>query len=809
MQISYNWLKKHATLPGAVTAKEVAEKLKLSTVEVEGIIEQGKDLENVVVGKVLTAEKHPNADKLKVCQVDVGETITIVCGGSNVVAGMLVAVAKNGAKVKWHGEGDLIELKPTSIRGVESNGMICGADEIGLVERFPKHDEKEIVDLTSFNYKAGTPLREALGLSDATLEIDNKSLSNRPDLWGHYGIAREVAVLTGREVLPYKVKDIKNGSGIDLKVSVGNKTACPKYNAVALSGIKIGPSPAWLAEALASVGVRSINNIVDATNFVMFDLGQPLHAFDAKAAGNSIMVRNARADEKIVTLDGKERSLTDDMLVIANLDNALAIAGVMGGSSSAVTDATTDIIIESANFDAVSIRKTSTRLGLRTDASARFEKSLDPNLTDLALKRMVELVLEVSPGAKVSSKVVEVGKPVLFTGPLTVPVATFEHKIGSSISAKTIITILTRLGFGVKEKKDTLIITIPTWRATKDISRAEDLVEEVVRIVGYDTVSASLPNFSITPPEHHELLRLTRTLQDVLANEFSFAESYNYSFISAQQIEKMGDGGSNYVELDNPLSKERPFLRRSLLPNLLENLAKNADYPRLSLFEIGKVFVGEEGGQRAEKQSDQLLPRQDTWFTAVFSEKKNQEPFKNVRQVMERLSEITNIDFQVTAPQQVHNWQHPSRAADIRARGVTIGAIYEVHPQVLEKYGVENRVGVLEFNLNQFAAFPLSGKKYQIFSPYPSIIRDIAFVVTSDVEHGRIVIKLSNVSPLITSVELFDIYRGSNLGAGLKSMAYHLTYNSKERTLTAEEVDLIQKTVEETLIKNFKAEIRK
>src|SRR3989338_5643835 len=380
MLISFNWLKQHVTLPNSATPFEVAEKLKLSTVEVEGIKHQGKHLENIVVGKILSCEKHPNADKLKVCSVDVGkEKVTIVCGGSNVADGMMVVVAKSGAKVKWHGEGDLVELKPTVIRGVESNGMICGADEVGLLELFPKKEEKEIVDLSGRKLKAGEPLAAALSLSDVIFEIDNKSLSNRPDLWGHYGIAREVAALFGREVAAYAVPEIKEGKEVKLSVKVEDEKLCPKYLAVAVSGIKIEESPAWLKERLAAVGLRPINNIVDITNFVMLDLGQPMHAFDAAQivntkSGQKIIVRHAGDGEEFTTLDGKKHKLDSNMLVIANAEKAVALAGVMGGLASGVNDNTTSIVFESANFDAASIRRTSTKLGLRTDSSARFEK---------------------------------------------------------------------------------------------------------------------------------------------------------------------------------------------------------------------------------------------------------------------------------------------------------------------------------------------------------------------------------------------------------------------------------------------------
>jgi phenylalanyl-tRNA synthetase beta chain len=414
MLISFNWLKKYIKLADSTTPEEVAQKLMMSTVEVEGIVKQGEHLNNIVVGRILKVEKHPEADKLNLCTVDLGnEKLVLVCGGSNVAEGLLVAVAKVGARVRWHGAGELITLEPAVIRGVESRGMICGADEIGLSGMFPKKSEKEILDLSNLKSKPGTSLAEALSLNDTIFEIDNKSLSNRPDLWGHYGIAREIAALFNRQVLDYKTKTIKLKQERELSAEIQAKKECLRYQSVMISGVSVESSPAWLVQALNTVGIHSVNNIVDATNYVMFDLGQPLHAFDADKISGSIdakkiIVRKAWEGEKIKLLDGTEKSLTSEVMMIADDQKALAIAGIMGGAESAISEKTTSIILESACFEASSIRRSSSSLHIRTDASVRFEKGLDQQLTEQALNKIVEIVLDICPKARVVSTVIDV-----------------------------------------------------------------------------------------------------------------------------------------------------------------------------------------------------------------------------------------------------------------------------------------------------------------------------------------------------------------------------------------------------------------
>jgi phenylalanyl-tRNA synthetase beta chain len=812
MLISYNWLKQYVNLP-AVSAKELAEKLKATTVEVENLQDQGELLREVVVGKVVSVSKHPNADKLKLCKVDVGsEELQIVCGGSNVVEGMLVAVAKVGAKVQWHGEGELVELKPTKIRGEDSFGMICASTEIGLGELFPLKDEKEILDLTDKNFKVGLSLAEVLGLNDVVLEIDNKSLSHRGDLWGHYGMAREVSVLYNRDLDNYKTKKISSGKDFKLEVEVADAKLCPRYMAVAMSGIQVGPSPVWLQEKLMTLGHHPINNIVDITNYIMLDLGQPMHAFDRDKVQDKIIVRQADAGEKITALDQNEYILSENDLVIADSKKSLAIAGVMGGLESAIGNNTTSIIFESANFNPISVRKTSTHLGLRSDSSVRFEKSLDPHMCELALQKAVELVLQCCPQAKVVSRVIDENNFYLPVGPIEIPVNIFEKKLGVQIPVKDILNILQHLGFEIKTKKNHWLIKIPTWRATKDVSIAEDIVEEVARFYGFNNIVSAVPSFPINPPPKNILRSLERKLGEVLVRELGYTEVYNYSFVSDHQILKMGDDLSKYLELDNPLSKERPYIRRSLLPNLLENVKNNTEkYPEIKIFEIGKVFSVKESGLRADSNGNGLLPKQDTWLAAVYVNKKEETPFWQVRRALENIFFQLQINWQVLSPDMIQPWEHPTRLALVDSGGETVGVICEINPLVAQKLGIEQRVGVVQLNLSILSSIiekQAVRSNYKPASIFPEAVRDLAFLVKKEVSHTQILKELQKTDALLKNIELFDVYEGKNIFAGCKSMAYRLTYADSSRTLTTVEVDTAVDKAKQALEKKFDVEIR-
>ncbi len=819
MLISFSWLKKYVHLPDSISAKEVAEKLKLSTVEVEGIETRGADLDNIVVGQIKSIEKHPQADKLQVCVVDLGaETVRIVCGGSNLRVDMKVVVAKVGARVKWHGEGELVELKPATIRGVASEGMICGADEVGLIELFPKKEEREVVDLGAMNAVPGTLVAEALGLNDVVFEIDNKSLSHRPDLWGHYGLAREVAVLTNREVKPYSTTPIKPGKEHTLHVEVAEKNLCSRYMAVIIEGVVITESPEWLKRALVAAGHNPINVVVDITNYILSDLGQPMHAFDARfvrGAGKEeknfrLGVRAAKEDETIETLDGVTRALDQSMLVVANDEKALAIAGVMGGKESAIQPDTTAIIFESAHFNAASVRRTGAELGLRTESSMRFEKNLDPTLCAEALARAVELMLELCPGARVTSAVVDHYPVKARPHIIEMPLDFFEKKIGAAIEQKKVVKILSQLGFVVEEKRKSFKITVPSWRATKDVCLPEDVVEEVVRVYGYAEIPATMPSFPLAPPDISVLRKIERIFVDLAVREGRCAEVYNYSFVSGQQIEKLGDDLIRSIRLDNPLSEDKPYLRRSLLPNLLENSARNLpDRDEVFLVETGKVFKAEESGPRTEWKSDELLPRQDTYGMCVMAAKKEDHPFSLVRRLAERMSTITGYVFHYQIPKENASWQHPGRMAEIWCENVCVGSLFELHPKVGEMYGVPARVGVCELNLTLLSEAPLSlASRYQPQSNYPDIVRDVAFVVPKNVTHEQMIGVILAADPLLVNVELFDTYEGLSIGVNKKSVAFHLTFQHRERTLTAAEVDKVEEHIKTLLRNSFAAEVR-
>ena len=821
MLVSFNWLKQYVKLTDAVTPKEVGDKLTMSTVEVEGVESLANDLEGIVVGKIVAVEKHPDADKLKVCQVGVGnETLSVVCGGSNLEEKMLVALGKIGAKVRWHGEGEPIVLKQTKIRGVNSEGMICQSTEIGLGEMFPLKDERQIIDLAGLatDESLGKPLATVLGLDDAIFDIDNKSMTHRPDLWGHYGLAREVAALYKKDLKAYEVPELKAGKEVKVKVSIEDRTLCPRYMAVAVSGIKVGPSPDWLHKYLQAVGLRSINNIVDITNYVMFDLGQPLHAFDSKfLIGNkekelNIIVRPAKDGEEFVTLDVVKHKLDPSVLVIANVKEPIALAGIMGGLNSGVSESTETVVFESANFDPIAVRKAALKLGIRTDSSARFEKSLDPNLAEIALKKAVTLTLGLCPGAKVVSNVVDEKSFSLNQGPIDLRWDFLFKKIGLVIDKKEVVSILSRLGFEVKEKKDAISVKVPTWRATKDISIPEDIVEEVARIYGFGNIPTVMPLFPIDPPVTNDLRNLEHRLRNVLVRELAYSEASNYSFVSAEQIKALGGDVAKYIELDNPLSKEKPYLRRTLINNLLENIKQNIEnFSTVRLFEIGQTFLLNEAGPRVKASSDELLPRQDTWLTSVIAIRKGQNLFNAAKQVVEGVAQELKSEFTYRRPENPRPWQHQTRTASIFYNNELVGTVYEIHPAVLARFGLVGRVATVDLVLNRLVELGVVNNevKYQAVPVYPEVVRDFAFVIPEEVTHEVIKQSITSAHPLVKQVELFDSYQGDKIAGDKKSLAYHITYGSNDRTLTAEEINTAHENVVKNLVSELGAEVRK
>lgn len=792
MFISLNWLKDFVEISDHPDPKDLGATLTLKTAEVEKVINEGDAFKHMVAGQVVTLLPHPNADKLRIAKTSIGkETVQIVCGGENLKEGMYVAVAKIGAKVKWHGEGDLITMEKAKIRGEESFGMICAGEEIGIDD--PNAGPKDILDLSSIKPDPGTPLSKVFERDDVIFEFDNKSLTHRPDLWGHYGIAREIAAITGTTFSPLQPKVTIPAKGESPKVEIKDLELCPRYCGLIINNIKVGESPDWLKKRLKATEHGTHNNIVDVTNYVMTELGQPMHAFDKSYIKGGIVVRTATKNEEITSLDEKKNKLSSEMLVIADNEKPVAVAGVIGGMDSGINEKTTSIILESANFNAASVRRTSTKLGIRTDSVQRFEKSLDPHLSELAILRAAELILQICPEAEIAGPITDIKDEKflkhLSTRKINLSLEKTTSKIGEDLPKKQIRDILESLTFKVKEKdKKTFEVLVPSFRATKDVTIEDDLIEEVARIFGYDNISMTLPSLPTSLPSENTERFKKHKARELFSYGLGFNEVYNYSFYGQDDLDKCLLNEDGHLKILNYLSEDQTHMRTTLVPNLLKNLAlntKNSD--SLETYEIGRTF----------KEIDQFHPLEEKKIGgAVLKKGKTDAPFYEAKGAVETFFKRFNLN-NVRSAKGVKNapYAHPVKAMSyIDEHGQTIARVFMVHPAVQKNHNLDKHsVAMFEINFTEALKLEQPTRSFTPLPKFPSINFDVSVVIDRNTEISTIQEKIINADKeLINEATLFDIYEGPNLDDNKKAVAFKISLQAKDRTLTDEEMTKIQ-----------------
>jgi phenylalanyl-tRNA synthetase beta chain len=803
MKVPIKWLKDYVklTLPVA----ELAERLTLAGLEVGEIITTGESWDNVLVGEITAIDPHPNADRLKLATVNLGkEQETVVCGAPNLTLGDKIAFARVGARLIHPETRKVEDLKPAKIRGVESKGMICSERELGI------SDSHEGIMVLSSEAVVGTALADFMG--DTVLDID--VTTNRPDCLSVVGIAREVAAICGVKIKIPEIKYEEAGESIEKQASVEivDSELCPRYCASLITDVKIKESPAWLQERLIACGQRPISNIVDITNYVMLEYGQPLHSFDyEKIAQKKIIVQRAKDGEEFYTLDGEERELTGDMLTIRDGERAVALAGVMGGLNSDVTENTTSILLEAASFNAASLHYTSHHLGLTSEASTRFERGIAPGLTIPALKHATQLMAELG-GGKIAKGIIDAYPGKKEPQPITLTAEKIKRVLGVEYNTDEILKALTALGIECKADGSKVTATAPYWRS--DIKIAEDVIEEVARYHGYDKIPTTLFRDPMPVRDADPSMELKKNIRTCLVG-LGLQEIMTYTLTSMDVMSKVHAEAHPPKPMSpqvvNPMTAEQEYLRPSLRGNLLSTLAANRRHEEsgIALFEIGKVYIprkndlpdepemlcGVMNGDRAERS---WLGDGDTY------------DFYDVKGVMEGL--FSQLGVAVTFENSSDEGLHPTRQAAIVAGGkgekkATLGVIGEVHPKVADTFEIEGTVCLFEVSVEGLLPFAAGVKMYKAISRYPSIVRDMALVVDTDVSNQG-VLEILKSYPLISEVKLFDVYSGKQVAAGKKSLAYRLVYQSHKHTLTDEEVNKVQEQVLARLAKELGATLR-
>lgn len=770
-----------------VTPEAIAERLTMSTAEIEGIEYLNSFFKDIYTAKLISVEPHPDADKLTLCFADTGrEKIQVVCGAPNHKAGDIVAFATVGTKFNE----DFV-IKKTKIRGVESSGMLCSLRELGL------SDDHSGIHIFPENTEIGKPLSEVfIDWVDVRLNIDNKSITHRPDLWGHVGFAREIAGLMGKEFKkPVDASILSNITSKDsLKVSIKNKEAAPRYSAMVVKNIKIGPSPDWLKSAVTALGMRPISNIVDITNFVMAEIGEPMHAFDRKKLkGDEIIIRLAARDEKITTLDGRSHDLTPEDIVIADVSGPIALAGVMGGGNSEVEDSTTEIVLEAATFNPVNIRKTAQRFDSRTEAAMRFEKTLSPEITVDALARCYELIKEIIPGSEAVTGIVDDYPTPVKRAEIDITSEYIRQRIGQNIDDNSIVKTLTSLQFEVKNNNGNMHVTAPHFRSTKDISMKDDIVEEVGRVFGYRNIDPTPPFVACEPPAKNLFRYFEREVKNILTGSFSMTEVSGYSFTNEETLNTLNVNEDKELRLRNPLSMDIDRLRRSIIPNIMNFIKYNQRFhDNFDIFELGRVYLKED------RKSSDLVSENFRTAGTVFMKKPETPVFYEAKAIAAGLLEklrIKNYKL-IPASDSLPPYAHPGRSMKIEVEGKNAGLIFEVHPETALAFEFTGKAAAFDIDLNILFNAEKNPVKFKELQKYPEVPFEISVVADKKTYSEDILnLVLKSDRNRIVEAKVISVYEGSQLPEDKKSVSIKIVFASKEKTLEPAEIDDLQKKV--------------
>jgi phenylalanyl-tRNA synthetase beta chain len=799
MKVLLKWLKDYVDIN--ISNEELAEKLTLAGLEVSAIEVTGGSWDKVVVGQIKAIEPHPNADRLRLATVDIGKgEQTVVCGAPNLVIGDKIAFASVGAKLLDGHTGKLEELKPAKIRGVASEGMICSEKELGLSENH------EGILVVPADYEVGKPLKDYLG--DAVFDID--ITPNRADCLSVMGIAREVAAITGN---PFRMPDLsyqESGKTVESYASVEIKSPdlCPRYCATVIDGISIGPSPMWMQERLTACGARPINNIVDVTNYVMLEFGQPLHAFDYKQIkGNKIIVRRAADGETMYTLDGDERKFTDDILLITDTERAVAVAGIMGGLTSEVRDYTTSILLESANFSQAAIHKGSIFLKLSSEASSRFEKGLNPELAVMAVKRATQLMAQLG-GGSVAKGIIDSYPGKKDKKPVSVNEHNVKRLLGMELKIDRIKECLEMLGLDcMKDESNNVLVANPWWR--NDINCTADLVEEVARVTGYENIPETMLNSSLPTGESTPMVAFRQELRNVMVG-CGFQEIITYSLTNLETLNKLTSAADEKsikpLKMANAMSHELEYIRTSLRMGVLSVLSRSqrSRENNIRLFEIAKVFIPRQ--KDLPNENEILCGLVDSVTPSLYWQHDQLKvDFYFAKGIVDTL--LNKIGIKAEYIPGSDAGLNPGKSADIMVKSNKIGVIGELHPVVQSNFDITEPVFLFELDVDKLMSLASRKPVYKAPSRYPSITRDIAILANADTTYQQIldIVKSFN---LISGTQLFDVYVGEQVPAGKKSLAIRLTYQHAEHTLKDEEVDNVHKRILEKLSKELGADLR-